>query len=233
MWAAGGLSRDGFPSSSFPSQLLFCTQSTGSAQILPCRALGEHSSLFPKAPMGRVLSCTCLRKGCELLPGHGRAQGWQIPTPIQLQEKVFGCQGAATGPGGVAREETSALLVFTPCLLFLQRKTHSGASVFLLSGSVPSELLSQGSAGASFPGHTLDPSVVPPHWEGGSCPSLPLCSPRRAQRGTRSLGTRFSFIPAGSWLLLPFPSSLLQLTGCVAVLWWLSASAQEHLGVSS
>lgn len=71
------------------------------------------------------------------------------------------------------KEVTPALLVFTPYLLLLQRKTHYGASMFLLSGSVPSELLSQGSAGASLTGHTLDRVLVPPDWEGGSYPSLP------------------------------------------------------------
>lgn len=76
--------------------------------------------------------------------------------------------------GGDAREEaTPAVLIFTPYLFFLQRKTHHEASVFFLSTSVPSELLSQGSAGASLTGHTLDHVLVPPHWEGGSCPSLP------------------------------------------------------------
>lgn len=122
------------------------------------------------------------------------------------------------GPGGDSREEAAPAL-----LLFLQRKTHYGASMFLLSGSVPSELLSQGSASASLTGHTWDHVLVPPDWEGGSCPSLPLCSPQRAQRGTRCFRTRFSFIPADSWLFLAFPLALFQFTG----VWPFSSGSQD------
>lgn len=129
--------------------------------------------------MGRMLSCTWLRKGCELLPGHGRAQGWQMLTLIQLQ-KLSGSQAAAMRPGGDAREETTpALLVFTPLSLLSSKKNP------LWSFHVPSlwisKLLFQGSAGASFTGHTWDHVLVPPHWEGGSCPSL---SPLLTWEGT-------------------------------------------------
>lgn len=86
-------------------------QSTGSAQILPCPALGEHSSLSQRLPWE---GCSPVAE--KRLQAPGRAQGWQILTLIQLQEKVFGSQGAAMGPGGDGREETTpALLIFTPC----------------------------------------------------------------------------------------------------------------------
>ena len=82
--------------------------------------------------------------------------------------------------GGDAREEaTPAVLIFTPSLFFLLRKTHYWASAFFLSTSVPSKLLSQGSAGASLIRHS------------GSCPcastlgewELPLLTPSAHLRG--------------------------------------------------
>lgn len=165
--------------------------------------------------MGRMLSCTWLRKGCELLPGHGRAQGWQILTLIQLQ-KLSGSQAAAMGPGRRCQGRNHFC---SSCLhpLYLQRKTHYGASVFLLFGS-PS----------CFPGlcwcilhwtHLGSHPCAPHTGRVGAAPPYPLCSPGRAQQGTRCLRTRFSFIPVGSWDFLPFSLALLQLAGCVASLW--------------
>lgn len=178
--------------------------------------------------MGRMLSCTWLRKSSELLPGHGRAQGWQILTLIQLQ-KLVGSQAAAMGPGGDAREETTpALLVFTP-YLFKEKPIMEFPCSFSLDLCLPNCF-----PRALLVHPSLDTlwimSLCPHTGRVGAAPPYPLCSPGRAQQGTRCLRTRFSFIPVGSWLFLPFPLALLQLPRCVASLWWLSGSAK---GVSS
>lgn len=186
--------------------------------------------------MGRVLSFrTWLRKGCEILPGRGRAQGWQILTLTQLQEKVFGSQGAAMGPWEEMPGKKPLLLSSSSPLIsyFFKEKPIMGlpcsSSPHLCPPSCfPRALLVHPSL------DTLWITSLCPHTgRVGAAPPYPLCSPQRAQRGTRRLRTRFSFILAGSWLFLPFPLALLQLTGCVAILRCLSGCAQEHLGVSS
>lgn len=57
---------------------------------------------------------------------------------------------------------------------FLQRKTHYGASMFLLwICALRAAFLGLCSAGALLTEHTWDHVLLPPHWEGGSCPSSP------------------------------------------------------------
>lgn len=121
------------------------------------------------------------------------------------------------------------LLLFSSSPLVSSKKNPLWSFMFLLSGSLPSELLSQGSAGASLTGHTLNHVLVPPQWEGGSCPSsAPLLTSEGTVRHevpqdqiflhpSRFLALPafpFGFAPV-DWLCDPSPVALRSCTGAL------------------